>query len=69
MKYFFQSMGYNPAEWIKDLQDYSSEWERTQMTAEGGVASGMKIRRFGEIHTDIHWDIHKRKSNCTQGQF
>lgn len=57
MKYFLQSMGYNPVEWI---QDYRLEWDKTQMTADGGVASSTKIR-FGEIHTDIHWDIHRRK--------
>lgn len=28
IKYFFQSMDYNPIEWIKDLQDYSSEWKK-----------------------------------------
>ena len=41
MRYFFQSMGYNPLnrrfEWIEDFQDCSSEWERTKMTANGGL--------------------------------
>lgn len=49
MKHFFQSTGYNPDEWIKDLQDCSSEWERTQMTADGGLWYKNKIWK------DLYW--------------
>ena len=50
MKYFFQSMGYNPVEWIKNLQDCSSEWERTQMTADGGLWYENKIWKDSDLY-------------------
>lgn len=60
MKYFFQSMGYNPVERIKDLQDCSTKWKK-ELKWQLMMASGMKIRRFAESQTVVA----RENSNCT----